>query len=142
MQTEKQRERLVELLKEADANPYNREITNFEDIMEMIADYLMSNNVVVLPWKKGDTLYSVTRLVDGKLEPYQINVEEHKFKEIRYFIICENDNFLDSCWGKSLFADKEEAEKYAKNMAEQLVLKAKEHLEKAENVLNETGETE
>jgi hypothetical protein len=49
MQTEKQKERLVELLKEADANPYNREITNFEDLMEMIADYLMSNNVVVLP---------------------------------------------------------------------------------------------
>jgi hypothetical protein len=57
MQTEKQRERLVELLKEADANPYNREITNFEDIMEMIADYLMSNNVVVLPMKLGQICY-------------------------------------------------------------------------------------
>ena len=111
MQTEKQRERLVELLDKAfiecDDN-YGRPCT------EQVADYLMSNNVVVLPWKKGDTLYSVTRLVDGKLEPYQINVEEHKFKEIRYFIICENDNFLDSCWGKSLFADKEEAEKVLK----------------------------
>ena len=57
MQTEKQRERLVELLKQADANPYNREITNFEDIMEMIADYLMSNNVVVFPLKVGDKVY-------------------------------------------------------------------------------------
>lgn len=131
MQTEKQRERLVELLDN---------LPNGELLTKDVADYLMSNNVVVLPWKKGDTLYSVTRLVDGKLEPYQINVEAHKFKEIRYFIICENDNFLDSCWGKSLFADKEEAEKYAKNMAEELVLKAKEHLEKAENVLKEREE--
>ena len=142
MQTEKQRERLVEIAKGfcryekcsgKEDSKYCKECENGGKL----ADYLMSNNVVVLPWKKGDTLYSVTRLVDGKLEPYQINVEEHKFKEIRYFIICENNTFLDSCWGKSLFADKEEAEKYAKNMAEQLVLKAKEHLEKAENVLKE-----
>ena len=138
MQTEKQRERLVELLNEAKRRIKNLD-TSYPDYDEAV-DYLIANNVVVLPWKKGDTLYSVTRLVDGKLEPYQINVEAHKFKEIRYFIICENDNFLDSCWGKSLFADKEEAEKYAKNMAEQLVLKAKEHLEKAENVLKERKE--
>ena len=139
MQTEKQRERLVELIKQV---PYGVSVgAKFEQhFCEKMADHLMSNNVVALPWKKGDTLYSVTRLVDGKLEPYQINVEAHKFKEIRYFIICENDNFLDSCWGKSLFADKEEAEKYAKNMAEELVLKAKEHLEKAENVLKERKE--
>lgn len=49
MEHEKQRERLVELLKEADKNPWGREITNFEDIMEMLADYLLANNVVVLP---------------------------------------------------------------------------------------------
>lgn len=114
MQTEKQRKRLVELLlkcdKESEVLDCFNERPKKTQSAELIADYLMSNNVVVLPWKKGDTLYSVTRLVDGKLEPYQINVEEHKFKEIRYFIICENDNFLDSCWGKSLFADKEEAE--------------------------------
>lgn len=62
MQTENQKERLVELLKQADANPFNREITNFEDIMEMIADYLMSNNVVVLPcvaYNKSHERYQV-----------------------------------------------------------------------------------
>lgn len=116
MQTEKQRERLVELLNEATFGVNTQTLADHlkKETIESVAEYLMSNNVVVLPWKKGDTLYSVTRLVDGKLEPYQINVEEHKFKEIRYFIICENDNFLDSCWGKSLFADKEEAEKVLK----------------------------
>ena len=128
MQTEKQKERLVELITEFENNVRVRcpkyddptcdgceyDLDYRCDKTSILADYLMSNNVVVLPWKKGDTLYSVTRLVDGKLEPYQINIEKHKFKEIRYFIICENDNFLDSCWGKSLFADKEEAEKVLK----------------------------
>lgn len=120
MQTENQRERLVELLNEATFGVNTQTLADHlkKETIESVAEYLMSNNVVVLPWKKGDTLYSVTRLVDGKLEPYQINVEEHKFKEIRYFIICENDNFLDSCWGKSLFADKEEAEKVLKERKE------------------------
>lgn len=142
MQTEKQRERLIELLNEATFGVNKHTLADHleKETIERVADYLLANNVVVLPCKVGEKLYSVTRLVDGKLEPYQINVEEHKFKEIRYFIICENDNFLDSCWGKSLFADKEEAEKYAKNMAEELVLKAKEDLEKAENVLKERKE--
>lgn len=154
MQTEKQRERLVELITEFENNKIVRcpkyndptcegceyDLGDECDKTSILADHLIANNVMVLPWKKGDTLYSVTRLLDGKLEPYQINVEEHKFKEIRYFIICENDNFLDSCWGKSLFADKEEAEKYAKNMAEQLVLKAKEHVEEAEKVLKDIKE--
>ena len=116
MQTEKQRERLVELLNEATFGVNTQTLADHlkKETIERVAEYLMANNVVVLPFKKGDTLYSVTRLVDGKLEPYQINVEAHKFKEIRYFIICENDNFLDSCWGKSLFADKEEAENVLK----------------------------
>lgn len=57
MQTEKQKERLMELLREADANPDNREITDFEDILEMVADYLISHNVVVFPLKVGDKVY-------------------------------------------------------------------------------------
>ena len=46
MQTEKQRERLVELLNEA-----NETVIGFtiDGDLERLADYLMSNNVVVLP---------------------------------------------------------------------------------------------
>lgn len=55
MKTEKQMERLVELLDKAfiecDDN-YGRPCT------EQVADYLMSNNVVVLPCKVGDTVHS------------------------------------------------------------------------------------
>ena len=49
MQTEKQRERLVELLDN---------LPNGELLTKDVADYLMSNNVVVLPCKVGDTVYS------------------------------------------------------------------------------------
>lgn len=49
MQTEKQRERLVELLKKADEIASNKMITDYEDAIKDNADYLMSNNVVVLP---------------------------------------------------------------------------------------------
>lgn len=61
MQTEKQMERLVELLDKAfiecDDN-YGRPCT------EQVADYLMSNNVVVLPLKVGDLIYRLDVLND------------------------------------------------------------------------------
>ena len=49
MQTEKQMERLVELLKKADENTSNKTVLEYEDALKYNADYLMSNNVVVLP---------------------------------------------------------------------------------------------
>ena len=48
MQTEKQRERLVELLDN---------LPNGELLTKDVADYLMSNNVVVLQFEKGDIVY-------------------------------------------------------------------------------------
>ena len=57
MQTEKQRERLVELLKKADESASNKMITDYEDAIKDNADYLIANNVVVLPCKAGDTVY-------------------------------------------------------------------------------------
>ena len=59
MQTEKQRERLVELIKNA-KNDKNLCWYDLYDLCsedgycaEYFADYLMSNNVVVLPCKEG-----------------------------------------------------------------------------------------
>jgi hypothetical protein len=61
MQTEKQRERLVELLNEA-----NETVIGFtiDGDLERLADYLMSNNVVVLPCKVGDTVYCIWKYSD------------------------------------------------------------------------------
>ena len=59
MQTEKQRERLVELLKET--FEYTRgTCIDFDEAAEINADYLMSNNVVVLPCKVGDKIFAVS----------------------------------------------------------------------------------
>ena len=57
MQTEKQRERLVELLRKADENTSNKMITDYEDAIKDNADYLIANNVVVLPMKLGQICY-------------------------------------------------------------------------------------
>lgn len=61
MQTEKQRERLVELLKET--FEYTRgTCIDFDEAAEINADYLMSNNVVVLPcvaYNKSHERYQV-----------------------------------------------------------------------------------
>lgn len=47
MQTEKQRERLVELLKKADESASNKMITDYEDAIRDNADYLIANGVTV-----------------------------------------------------------------------------------------------
>lgn len=56
MQTEKQRERLAELIKKV---PYGVSVgAKFEQhFCEKMADHLIANNVVVLPCKVGDTVY-------------------------------------------------------------------------------------
>jgi hypothetical protein len=122
MQTEKQRERLVELLKEADANPYNREITNFEDIMEMIADYLMSNNVVVLPCKIGDNVFF---LHYGEIcEATVVNVEYNYYTNPQEWVTVEYRSEaigtnryktrIDLMFGKTVFLSRAEAENVLK----------------------------
>jgi hypothetical protein len=47
MQTEKQRERLVELLKKADESASNKMITDYEEAIRDNADYLIANGVTV-----------------------------------------------------------------------------------------------
>ena len=70
MQTEKQRERLVELIKNA-KNDKNLCWCDLYDLCsedgccaEYFADYLMSNNVMVLPLKVGDRIYRLDVLND------------------------------------------------------------------------------
>lgn len=120
MQTEKQRERLVELLDKAflkcDDN-YGRPCT------EQVADYLMSNNVVVLPCKfdgsqkvyypvaKTSLIYE-TRLwalgVDGDgnmvINPIEYNKKAFSMSGVEF--------------GKTVFLSREEAENVLKEIKE------------------------
>lgn len=63
MQTEKQRERLVELLNEAafGVNVHTLADHLSRETIERVAEYLMANNVVVLPCKIGDKAYYVDK---------------------------------------------------------------------------------
>ena len=65
MENEKQRERLVELLlkcdKESEVLDCFNERPKKTQSAELIADYLMSNNVMVLPCKIGDKAYYVDK---------------------------------------------------------------------------------
>jgi hypothetical protein len=62
MQTEKQRERLVELLNEATFGVNKHTLADHlhKETIERVADYLIANNVVVLPCKVGDKIFAVS----------------------------------------------------------------------------------
>jgi hypothetical protein len=64
MQTEKQRERLVELLNEATFGVNTQTLADHlkKETIERVAEYLMANNVVVLPLKVGDQIYRLDLL--------------------------------------------------------------------------------
>lgn len=126
MQTEKQRERLVELIKSAE-----KEFSNtgkpILDIEEYVADYLMSNNVVVLPCKVGDTVYSFSAdfgvvlpyLVgtlnigymgkSGVYYSYEANCHDPETDELLDEIDFESEDI-----GKTVFLSREKAENVLK----------------------------
>lgn len=64
MQTEKHRERLIELIKKSRREWLEKEYDHETEksVDEYVADYLMSNNVVVLPCRVGDIVYEIERL--------------------------------------------------------------------------------
>ena len=51
------RDRLIELMKQADEYTLRRLITDNKEATAAIADYLIENGVIVLPCKVGDTVY-------------------------------------------------------------------------------------
>ena len=102
MQTEKQRERLVELLDN---------LPNGELLTKDVADYLMSNNVVVLPLKVGDRIYRLD-LLNNKIIDWTIARIDIYEDEVVYCDDCFNV-FTDEEFGvrEGVFLTLEEAEK-------------------------------
>ena len=112
MQTEKQRERLVELLNEAKRRIKNLD-TSYPDYDEAV-DYLLENNVVVTPMKLGQNCFnpcsyrndvdecrvsSITQKVDGT---FKIRLTNLRGKWV--FEITEDEI------GKRVFLSRAEAE--------------------------------
>lgn len=55
------RDRLIELMKQADEYTLRRLITDNKEATAAIADYLIENGVIVLPCKVGDTVYRISK---------------------------------------------------------------------------------
>ena len=117
MQTEKQRERLVELIKNA-KNDKNLCWYDLYDLCsedgccaEYFADYLMSNNVMVLPLKVGDRIYRLDVLNDKIIDWTIARIDIYE-DEIVYCDDCFNV-FTDEEFGvrEGVFLTLEEAEK-------------------------------
>ena len=117
MQTEKQRERLVELIKNA-KNDKNLCWYDLYDLCsedgccaEYFADYLMSNNVMVLPLKVGSVIYRLD-LLNNKIIDWTIARIDIYEDEVVYCDDCFNV-FTDEEFGvrEGVFLTLEEAEK-------------------------------
>lgn len=125
MQTEKQRERLVELLNEATFGVNTQTLADHlkKETIERVADYLMSNNVVVLPCKfdgsqkvyypvaKTSVIYETRVWALGVDEDGDmvINPEEYTDK-VKAFSMRGVE------FGKTVFFTKEEAEAKLREM--------------------------
>lgn len=137
MQTEKQRERLVELLKNADTDK-NLGWYDLYDLClekggcaEYFADYLMSNNVVVLPLKVGDRVYVPWNWC-GTSGIAVVEVQEIRFYDKSgnwmFFIELQSDDDdfnlsfggwkTENCIGKTVFLSRAEAENMLKERKE------------------------
>ncbi|MEE0898668.1 MAG: hypothetical protein U0L88_13715 [Acutalibacteraceae bacterium] len=119
MQTENQRERLVELLNEATfgVNVHTLADHLSRETIERVAEYLMANNVVVLPCKVGDTVYCIWKYSDFAKEdiPFiqESRVSGFVIEDYVTQIIPENYGEMIDLWHLLLDVafTKEEAEK-------------------------------
>jgi hypothetical protein len=117
-----QKKRLVELLKKADESASNKMITDYEDAIKDNADYLIANNVVVLPCKVGDTVYCIWKYSDFAKEdiPFiqESRVSGFVIEDYVTQIIPENYGEMIDSWYLLLDVafTKEEAEKKLEEM--------------------------
>ena len=120
MENEKQRERLVELLNEATfgVNVHTLADHLSRETIEKVADYLMSNNVMVLPWKVGQIVYILrSKTSNGK----NLYLTEERISHYRVF---ENWSFMcfesarlsvaEYLWETTVFTERAEAENVLK----------------------------
>ena len=105
------RDRLVELMYSA-KEKFTDENVNDEEAVEILADYLISNGVILPPCKVGDTVY-----FDTYLHGDSVGVQSHKVINVKYIIITEPSKggigaeIPDYAFGKTVFLALEDAVK-------------------------------
>ena len=98
------RDRLVELMEQADEYALSRLITDYKEATAAIADYLIENGVIVLPCKVGTVVYCVCKW-KYPVDSYRMNWEEDWVVLTRLF-----DLSMIPEIGKTVFLTRKEAE--------------------------------
>ena len=103
------RERLIELLRDTFNNTKGVCI-DFDEAVEINADYLLANGVIVPPCKVGDVVYEAVEKVGKKghweEDKYIVDEwEENIIRERKFNLI-----LWEQCWGKTVFLTRQEAE--------------------------------
>lgn len=113
------RDRLIELLKEADIYA-SGVCTDYDEAQEVCADYLLAEGVIVPPIKVGDKAYHLTGIETRKeldlTDIFEGKVCSISKQEEAMWIFCRYNNGLtywykESDIGRKLFLTREEAEK-------------------------------
>ena len=100
------RDRLIELIKEGNGGYHFNSL-------ELIADHLLANGVIVLPCKLGEKLYGIFGLGSSysiyELQDDMMSIFSSHSGNI---LFSYDENYVDpDCIGKSIFLTREEAEK-------------------------------
>lgn len=113
------RDRLVELIYSANKKFTDENIAD-EEVVKILADYLIENGAILPPCKVGDKVY-----FDTYLHGDSVGVQSHKVINVKYIIITEPSKggigaeIPDYAFGKTVFLALEEAEKEIKDGAEE-----------------------
>ena len=106
------RDRLIELIQNA-VNGCARHWA------EIIADHLLANGVIVLPFKIGQSVYDISEFMNGSYAPEmyemkgnELNIELNKAGE--YIFTYDGMYIYPEDMGRSIFLTKEEAEEKLK----------------------------
>jgi hypothetical protein len=109
----KMRDRLVELLNKAQNDWLRKEYDGetSKELAEYVADYLLSEGVIVPPCKVGDTVYRVARHKGvWQVLPREVVSITHRLDHL-YRLVWEIFSTEYDRLGKTVFLTKEEAEK-------------------------------
>ena len=116
------RDRLIELIYKG-IQKHEAEIENYVvPIQEWLADYLLTNGVIVPPCKVGDTVYRIVEMSTGitskiraiRKKAKQTGIIQPCEPTIKRFIRCvtvTKNNIIDCCenYNKTIFATRKEA---------------------------------
>lgn len=109
------KDRIMKLINEVRGNEIA--LANYE--ADILADHLIANGVILLPFKIGQTLYDVTEFVSSTYAPEMYELKDNelsieKGKDGKLTFVYDGMYVFPEDIGKTVFLTKEEAEKALK----------------------------